>query len=64
MNSAEAFHNEREHTAAEHFGDSPQAMLQAQARKGGKEEYLIIATHLEDIELEKSFYTIEISSLG
>ena len=45
-------------------GDSPQVMLQAQARKGGKEECLIIASHLEDIGLETSFYTIEISSLG
>ena len=45
-------------------GDSPQAMLQAQARKGGKEDYLILASHLEDIGLETSFYTIEISSLG
>ena len=44
--------------------DSPQTMLQAQARKGGKKEYLIIASLLEDIELETSLYTIEISSLG
>ena len=45
-------------------GDSRHAMLQAQAWKGGKEEHLIIASHLEDIGLETSFYTIEIFSLG
>ena len=45
-------------------GDSPHAMQQAQSRKGGREDYLAISSHLQAIVLKSTYHTVEITSLG
>ena len=45
-------------------GDSPRAMQQAQSRKGGREDYLAISSHLQAIGLKSTYHTVEITSLG
>ena len=45
-------------------GDSPHAMQQAQSRKGGREDYLAISSHLQAIGLKSTYHTVEITSLG
>ena len=43
---------------------TPHAMQQAQSRKGGREDYLAISSHLQAIGLKYTYHTVEITSLG
>ena len=43
--------------------ETPHAMQQAQSRKGGREDYLAISSHLRAIGLKSTYHTVEITSL-